>query len=65
MLRCAGRSTGCPASNLQAAPPTPACTGQYEGEAQNLVWRQDPSFGEVLDCDEVSRQDRAAEYVWA
>lgn len=27
--------------------------GEYEGEAQNLVWRQDPSFGEVLDCDEV------------
>lgn len=37
-------------------PPLLACcsdAGKYEGEAQNLVWRQDPSFGEVLDCDEV------------
>ncbi|PRW58639.1 hypothetical protein C2E21_2984 [Chlorella sorokiniana] len=34
--------------NLTSAFPA----GQYEGESQNLVWRQDPSFGEVLDCDE-------------
>ena len=43
---------------LSCAPPA-LCSyaGQYEGESQNLVWRQDPSFGEVLDCDEVGRGD--------
>lgn len=48
------------------APPTPAASfplngslasdlplGRYEGEAHNVLWRDDAAFGTVMGCDEV------------
>jgi hypothetical protein len=27
--------------------------GAYEGNPHNLLWQRDPTFGEVLSCDQV------------
>lgn len=30
--------------------------GAYEGEAHNVLWDDDPEFGQVISCSEVRRQ---------